>query len=315
MARDDLPEPFDLSRVTTRPIEGRPHLVGLEHVPEPAPEGATVAEFLASLPPVLAAENLRALVRHVARAHRGGHPVAIAMGGHVVKTGCSPVLLDLVRRGIVTSLHLAGSAAIHDFELASAGQTSEDVARELGTGKYGMSDETGVAFAVASRRAVDEGIGLGRALGLGLLEAGHENNRISFLAEAARLGLPCTVHVAIGTDTVHMHPAADGATIGQATHLDFRIGCTVVSDFAHGVWMNLGSAVVMPEVFLKMVTVARNTGHPLPDLTTANFDMLQHYRPLTNVVRRPSERGYAITGHHEIMLPLLRLAILEELAS
>lgn len=313
MATD--PEPFDLSRVTTRPIDGRAHLVNLSHLPEPAPEGGSFAQFLDSLPPVLAAENLRALVGHVVRAHRGGHPVAIAMGGHVVKTGCAPVLLDLVRRGIITSIHMAGSTAIHDFELASAEQTSEDVAAELGTGRYGMSDETGRAFAVASRRAVDEGIGLGRALGLGLLEAGHAANDRSFLAEAARLGLPCTVHVAVGTDTVHMHPDADGATIGGATHLDFRIGCSVVTGMAHGVWINIGSAVVMPEVFLKMVTVARNTGHPLPDMTTANLDMLQHYRPLTNVVRRPSERGYALTGHHEIMVPLLRMAILEGLRS
>lgn len=303
--------PFDLSGVHTRPLAGRSSIVDVSRfgsVPEP---GCDVRAFLDSLPDFLAARHLRALAGHVARAHRGGHGVALAMGGHVVKTGCAPTLLDLMRRGIVTSLHMAGSTAIHDWEIAQAGQTSEDVAAGLGEGAYGMSDDTGRAFAEAAARAVREGTGFGRALGLGLLESGAPHREVSLLAEAAARRLPCTVHVAIGTDTVHMHPRMVGGDVGEATQTDFRIACTVVSRLDHGVWMNLGSAVIMPEVFLKAVSVARNTGHPVEDLTTANFDMLRHYRPLTNVVKRPPARGYDVAGHHEIMLPLLRLAILD----
>jgi len=311
-ARDAAP--FDLSAVSTRPLAGRTSIVDVSRfgsVPDP---GCDVAGLLASLPDLLAARSLRDLAAHVARAHRGGHGVALAMGGHVVKTGCGPTLLDLVRRGIVTSLHMAGSTAIHDWEIAVAGHTSEDVAAGLGDGAYGMSDETGRAFAEASERAAREGLGLGRALGLGLLARDAPHRAASLLAAAAERRLPCTVHVALGTDTVHVHPLADGAHTGAATQTDFRIACTVVSRLDHGVWLNLGSAVIMPEVFLKAVSVARNTGHPVEDLTTANFDMLRHYRPLTNVVKRPPARGYDIAGHHEIMLPLLRLAILDAVA-
>lgn len=318
MQSDETPRPpreapFDLSRVGTRPLEGRPHLVDVGMFGAPTPVGATVRAFLDGLPDVLAARDLRALASHVARAHRGGHGVAVAMGGHVVKTGCAPFVLDLMRRGIVTSLHLAGSTAIHDFEIARAGQTSEDVAKGLGEGIYGMADETGRAFADASERGAREGVGLGRALGLGILAASDPHRGQSLLAEAARLGLPCTVHVAVGTDTVHMHPRVDGRDLGEATLLDFRLACTVVSKLAHGVWLNLGSAVLLPEVFLKAVTVARNTGHAVEDLTTGNFDMLPHYRPATNVVKRPPARGYSLTGHHEILLPLFRMAVLAEL--
>jgi len=307
-------EPFDLTRVGTRPLAGRPHLVGVSQFGTPTPAGATVREFLETLPDVLGARDLRALAGHVARAHRDGRGVAVAMGGHVVKTGCSPHVLDLVRRGVVTSLHLAGSTAIHDFEIAAAGETSEDVAKGLGEGIYGMADETGRAFAVAAERGAREGIGLGRALGLGILEGNLPHRGVSFLAEAALRGIPCTVHVAVGTDTVHMHPAVDGRAVGEATLVDFRLACTVVAKLAHGVWLNLGSAVLLPEVFLKAVTVARNTGHPVEDLTTADLDMLPHYRPATNVVKRPPARGFSITGHHEVMVPLLRMAILAEMA-
>lgn len=318
MPSDETPRPpreapYDLGRVGTRPLAGRPHLVDVSLFGSPTPPGATVREFLATLPDVLGARDLRALAGHVARAHRDGRCVAVAMGGHVVKTGCSPHVLDLMRRGIVTSLHLAGSTAIHDWEIAAVGETSEDVAKGLGEGVYGMADETGRAFAAAAERGAREGIGLGRALGLGVLEAGLPHRGVSLLAEAARLGIPCTVHVAVGTDTVHMHPSVDGRALGEATLLDFRLACTVVSKLAHGVWLNLGSAVLLPEVFLKAVTVARNTGHAVEDLTTADLDMLPHYRPATNVVKRPPARGFSLTGHHEIMVPLLRMAVLGEL--
>jgi hypothetical protein len=301
--------------VRTRPIAGRKTLVDVSQFGKAVPPGASAKDLLGSLPDVLGARDLRALAHHVALAHRGGHGVALAAGGHVVKTGCTPVILDLVRRGIVTSLHLAGSTAIHDFEIAHSGATSEDVAEGLGEGVYGMADETGRAFAVASARARDDGAGLGRALGLGILEARLPHAHVSLLAEAAQAGIPCTVHVAVGTDTVHMHPDADGAAIGEATHQDFRIACTVASKLDHGVWMNVGSAVLLPEVFLKAVTVARNAGHPVEDLTTANLDMLSHYRPATNVVKRPGKRGFNLLGQHEILLPLLRMAILAELGA
>jgi hypothetical protein len=210
---------------------------------------------------------------------------------------------------------MAGSAAIHDHEIAAIGRTSEDVAAGLSLGEYGSSAETGAAFAVASARAAAEGIGLGRALGLGVLESGLPHADVSLLAQAAKRGLPCTVHVAIGTDTVHIHPDVDGAALGEATLTDFRLACTVVAALNHGVWLNIGSAVVMPEVFLKTVTVAWNTGSTLDDVTTANFDMLRHYRTTTNVVRRPSARGYDLAGHHELLVPLFRVAVLRELQS
>jgi len=311
-------EPFDLSRVSTRPLDGRESIVEISRfgtVPDVGEDGAVdVGTLLDSLPDFLAARNLRALSSRVAQAHRGRHGVAVAMGGHVVKTGCAPTIIDLMRRGIVTSLHMAGSTAIHDWEIARTGHTSEDVAAALGGGAYGMSDETGRAFAEAAARSRSEGIGFGRALGLGLLESGAPHNEVSMLAEAAKSGLPCTVHAAIGTDTVHMHPLTVGADTGAATQTDFQIACTVVSRLDHGVWLNIGSAVIMPEVFLKAISVARNTGHPVEDLTTANFDMLRHYRPLTNVVKRPPARGWDFAGHHEIMVPLLRVAILHALA-
>jgi len=310
--------PFDLGRVKTRSLDGRPSIVEISRfgsVPDVAPDGSLdVGVLLDSLPDFLAARNLRALAGHVARAHHDGRHLAIAMGGHVVKTGCGPTIIDLMEKTIVTSLHMAGSTAIHDWEIARAGHTSEDVAAGLGGGAYGMSDETGQAFAEAAARSRSEGIGFGRALGLGLLESGAPHARLSMLARAAEIGLPCTVHVALGTDTVHMHPATVGADTGAATQTDFQIACTVVSRLDHGVWLNIGSAVIMPEVFLKAISVARNTGHPVENLTTANFDMLRHYRPLTNVVKRPPERGWDFAGHHEIMIPLLRVAILHALA-
>jgi hypothetical protein len=308
-------EPYDLGRVGTTPLGERRHLVDTARFGELADPAGTVGAFIDSLPDVLAARALRELAGHIARAHRDGHGVAVAMGGHVVKTGCGPLIVDLMRRGIVTSLHMAGSAAIHDWELAFAGRTSEDVGAGLLCGEYGTSEETGRAFAKASARAADEGCGLGRALGASIVEEEFAHRDVSLLGEAARLGLPCTVHVAIGTDTVHVHPAVDGATLGEASLLDFRLACTVVSRLNHGVWLNLGSAVVMPEVLLKCVTVAANTGAEVDDLTTANFDMLRHYRTRTNVVQRPAARGYDMAGHHEIMIPLLRMAVLGELSS
>ena len=312
MKRAKPVRPFDLSRVRTESARGRRSLVGVEAFGKPLGPGAGLGEFLDALPRFLGAESLRALARAVAASRRRGRGVAFAMGGHVVKTGCSPFVVDLMERGLVTSVALAGSTAIHDFEIALLGRTSEDVAEGLPGGAYGMAEETGAAFAAAAGEAAVRGSGLGRALGDAIQRARMPNRRLSILAAAARLGIPATVHVAVGTDIVHMHPECDGADLGEATFTDFRIACSVVAGLSGGVWLNLGSAVVLPEVFLKAITVARNTGHPVKDLTTGSLDMLRMYRPETNVVRRPGKTGHAVLGHHEVLIPLLHAMILRE---
>jgi hypothetical protein len=306
------PRPFDLSRVRTTSIRGRRSLVSVEGFGRPLGPGARVGDFLDALPRFLGAESLRALAAAAAASRRRGRGVVLAMGGHVVKTGCSPFVVDLMERGLVTAVALAGSTAIHDFEIALTGGTSEDVAEGLPGGAYGMAEETGAAFAAAAADAAARGTGLGAALGEAVLRGRLRHRRLSILATAARLGLPATVHVAVGTDIVHMHPLCDGAALGAATFADFRIACSVVAGLSGGVWINLGSAVVLPEVFLKAVTVARNAGHPVRDLTTGSLDMFRMYRPETNVVRRPPKRGYAVLGHHEILVPLLHALVVRE---
>jgi len=305
-------EPFDLHRVTTRSLDDRPSLVDVGRFAKLPAAGASAGEILDSLPGFLGAEGLREIVSALVSAHRGGRGVLVGMGGHVVKTGCSPLVIDLMERGIVTALAMPGSTAIHDYEIAAAGKTSEDVAAGLPEGIYGTTDETGRAFAEAAEAGA-KGPGLGRALGDLMLAEDLPHADVSLLAAAARLGLPATVHVALDTDTVHLHPASDGAAVGAATHLDFRIFTTVVSRLDRGVYLNVGSAVILPEVFLKAVTAARNAGHPIEELFTANLDMLRHYRTRVNVVSRPSARGVDLCGHHEVMLPLIRLMVIESL--
>ena len=305
-------KPFDLSRVKTTSVRRRKSLVSTEAFGRPAPPAAAVAKFLDSMPRFLGMENLRALAAAVGKSHRRGKGVAVAMGGHVVKTGCSPYVIDLMERGVVTAIAMAGSTAIHDFETALLGWTSEDVAEGLGEGAYGMGEETGAAFAAAAADAAARGKGFGRALGEAIEGGRLPHRRLSLLGAAARLGIPATVHVAVGTDIVHMHPAARGYDLGEATFTDFRIACTVVAGLSGGAWINVGSAVVLPEVFLKAITVARNTGHPVSDLTTGSFDMYRMYRPETNVVRRPPKRGYSVIGHHEILVPLFHALVLKE---
>lgn len=256
----------------------------------------------------------------VVSARRAGRPVVFAMGGHVVKVGCSPVVIDLMRRGIVTAIAGNGATAIHDVEVAMVGATSEDVGETIREGRFGMAQETAEFFAEAARRAVDDGAGYGGSIGRLIRQRGLPNASHSLLATAAEMGIPATVHVAIGTDTVHMPALADGAHIGAASLADFRILCGVVRHMgaaepggAGGVWCNVGSAVILPEVFLKAVSVARNLGADLDPLITVNLDQIRHYRPSQNVVGRPvaAGRGHDITGHHEILLPLLRQAIIE----
>lgn len=310
--------PIDLSKVRAVPIGQRSHKVqSTAFARLPAP-GASAADLLDSLPDFLGARELRSVASAIVVARKADRPVVFALGAHVIKVGCSPVVIDLMRRGWVTALACNGATAIHDVEVAISGQTSEDVAANLPSGEFGMVTETAAFFAQAARRGGDAG--LGRAIGQLLAEQKPDHLSLSVLAAANELGLPATIHVALGTDTVHMHPQVDPGALGQASGIDFRLLCSVVADLgavspgsAGGVWCNVGSAVILPEVFLKAVTVARNLGARLEGMVTANFDMLRHYRPQENVLNRPVQprRGHQVIGHHEILLPLLRQMILE----
>ena len=279
---------------------------------QPVEAGASAEDWLLSLPRQLAANDIRRVTNHLCRAYREGRTVAVALGGHVIKTGCAPYLIDWIRRGVVKAVAMNGSAAIHDFELALAGKTSENVSTQLPKGEFGMARETADAFAVAAHNGAENEIGLGWALGRHLDEMDCQHAESSLVLAAYRAGIPCTVHVALGTDIVHMHPHVSGAALGAASLTDFRRLCSVVA--AHGVWMNLGSAVVMPEVFVKAVAVARNFGHDLDGLVTVNLDKQVQYRSRVNVLERPSAEGIEMIGHHEIMLPLLHLAVTCQLA-
>jgi hypothetical protein len=307
--------PFDLTGLRTDDLHTRPSKVHVADLGRPADPAAPVGDWLDSLPKQLAANELRKLRDHLVRAHRDGRTVAVALGGHVIKTGCAPYLIDLIRRGVVTAVAMNGSAAIHDFELGSAGKTSEDVGARLHAGTFGMARQTADAFAAAADRGSQSDRGLGSALGQYMDELGCPHAEASLVLAAYRAGIPCTVHVALGTDIVHMHPQVSGAALGEASMLDFRILCSVVSTLARGVWLNLGSAVVMPEVFLKAVSVARNFGHDLDGLVTANFDKESKYRTGVNVLRRPGSEGIEVIGHHELLIPLLHAALVAKLAS
>jgi hypothetical protein len=312
MSRAKSPDPLDLSTTRALPLAGRANKCEVERFRAPAAPGAAIDDVLASFPDFLGARSLRALAECIAASHVGGRHVVVALGGHVIKVGCGPVLIDLMERGIVTALAVNGAFVIHDYEIALQGATSEFVDETIRDGSFGWARETADAFARACTRGAREGIGLGRAMALEaekLPQADH-----SVLAACARLGVPITVHVGIGTDTVHMHPALSGADLGEASHLDFRIAARIATELEGGVWINVGSAVVMPEVFLKLVSIARNLNHPLANVVAANLDMQRHYRTDANVIGRPVARGIEVLGHHEINLPLLRHAILIELA-
>jgi len=307
--------PLDLSRVRTYPLADRKSKVSLADFAKPHVRGASLAEFLGTLPGILGGETLRAIVEQVLRARSAGRPIVWGLGAHVLKVGLSPILIDLMEKRLLTGIALNGAGIIHDFELAVAGQTSEDVAEGLGAGEFGMARETGEEINRAIVAGDRDGLGLGAALGRYLDQARPPHLGVSLLAAAHRLGLPATVHVAMGTDIVHMHPACDPAATGRASHLDFRLFAAQVARLAGGgVYLNVGSAVLLPEVFLKAVTLARNLGHELRDFTTVNLDFIQSYRPNTNVVQRPTKgagRGYSLTGHHELLVPLLAAALVE----
>jgi hypothetical protein len=306
-------EPIDLTRISTYPLATRPSRVAVDDFATPAGDDSSLGDFLVSLPNILAARELRELARMIREAKQKGRAIIVGLGGHVIKTGLAPILIDLMKRGYVTAFAMNGSAMIHDFEIALVGATSEDVDATLGAGSFGMAEETGRIINEAIIAGANDRIGMGEATGrqLELMRPAHAEK--SMLSAAYEARVPVTVHVAIGTDIVHIHPTADGASIGRTTLQDFRLLCSLVRELdGGGVYLNLGSAVVLPEVFLKTVTVVRNLGYRLQDFCTANFDFIQQYRPLTNVVRRPvagSGRGFSFIGHHEIMIPLLAACI------
>jgi hypothetical protein len=309
---------IDLAKVRTVPVGDRPNKVTAEAFATPPGPDPSFRDFLDSLPRILQARSFLAVVDAVVRAARDRRPVVCMMGGHIVKTGVGPVLIDLVERGVVTHLASNGSAVIHDYELARWGGTSEDVEAGLADGTFGMAEETGREMNEAITRGAAEGWGLGESLARALEQAATAYPHLSLLLAARRKGVPFTVHAALGAEIIHQHPAADGAAIGDTSHRDFRRLAAALEDLEGGVVLNLGSAVMMPEVFLKALTVARNVNDGRPRaFTTVDLDMIAHYRPRVNVVERPTRTGggtgYQITGHHEIMVPLLAWAVAERL--
>ncbi len=309
--------PLDVSRVRTVPLARRQSLVAAPSMGRPVRAGMTVRGLVARLPDILAARDLRGAVERIARALRRGRPVVLGMGAHPIKVGLGPVIVDLIERGRLAAVAMNGACLVHDFELAWNGRTSEDVGPGLERGTFGMARETGEFLNRATREGVAAGLGLGRAIGDAILRARLPFHRTSILAAAARADIPATAHVAIGTDIIHMHPSADGAAIGEGSLRDFHLLAGVMARLAGGVYLNLGSAVVLPEVFVKALNLARNVGHPVRDLTTIDMDFNRHYRPAVNVVARPTAaggRGIQLTGHHEIMFPLLWAAVEDALA-
>jgi hypothetical protein len=306
---------IDISHIKSYSLKDRPSKVRINDFSRPHAKGARFQDFFSSLPNILAAQHFKDVVAAVVQARKDKRPVMLGMGAHSIKVGLSPVIIDLMERGIITSLSLNGAGIIHDFELAFIGQTSEDVDKEILSGAFGMAEETGSMLNTAIKSAgEDEGIGavVGKMINSGPFPYKDK----SLLAAGIRLNVPVTVHVAIGTDIIHMHPSFDGRATGAAAHRDFVSFCSLVSELEGGVYINLGSAVLLPEIFLNAVTLVRNLGHPLQHFTTGNMDFVQHYRPNTNVVRRPTQgggRGFALTGHHEIMFPLLAAAIIEQI--
>lgn len=321
-------QPVSFQGLHTYPLASRPSKVSVGQFAKPHRQGASFAEFFESLPRILAAEDLRFIAQAINDARANSRTILWGMGGHVIKVGLGPVLIDLLRRGFINGIAMNGSALIHDFEIAMVGGTSEDVEAVLGEGKFGMAEETGRIINEMAALARRSGIGLGEAAGKLLNDKKTSAKHLdqSILAAAYRAKIPVTVHLAIGADITHIHRSASGENLGAATHHDFKVFCALVREMQPGgVYLNWGSAVILPEVFLKAVTVARNLGTPLRPITTANFDFVQHYRPLQNVVKRPTasgtakndhndserSRGYSLTGHHEILMPLLAAALVE----
>jgi len=308
-------QPIDLSRIETYDLRSRPSKVTTSDFAAPVGENDSISEFLGKLPNILAVQSLRRLAAQIRRARELKKPIIWGIGGHVVKTGVSPLIIDLMHRGYVTAIASNGSVLVHDAEIAIVGFTSEDVDATLGKGDFGAARETGEILNAAAKAGAQDSIGLGEAMGRELTALSPPNAGHSLLCKAYESKVPFTAHLTIGADIGHFHPSCEGAALGATSHIDFRLFCSIVQEMdGGGVYLNYGSAVVMPEIFLKAVTVVRNLGHQLSDITTANFDFVQGYRPMTNVVRRPTAngagQGFSITGHHEFTLPLLAAQII-----
>lgn len=315
-------EPLRLDGLRTYPLAKRKSKVTVRDFARAVPPAkrrrgrATISDWLDSLPRILAGAEFRELLAALVRARRQRRPILWGIGGHVIKTGLAPVLIDLLQRRYISGIAMNGAALVHDFEIALAAATSEDVPETLGRGQFGMAHETGLYLNECAVGAARSRIGLGEAAGK-FLTSGHLKTKApesSLLVAAYRARVPVTVHLAIGTDIPHMHPSADGAALGAATHYDFRLFCALVKRMAPGgIYLNWGSAVVLPEIFLKAISVAANLGGRIERITTANFDFLPHYRPLQNVVKRPTmgrgSHGFHFAGHHELMMPLLSAAL------
>jgi hypothetical protein len=305
---------FDLADVKTYPLKSRASKARVADFARPSVPGGSIAAFIDSLPGMLAAADFKAVVRAITAARRADAGIVWGLGAHVIKTGLGPVLIDLMERGFVSAIATNGATIIHDFEVALAGATSEDVDEALGPGRFGMADETGRLLNGAINDGVGAGLGIGQAVTRFLAAKQPQYAKQSVLSAAARLDIPVTVHVAIGTDVIHMHPAASGAALGEGSLRDFRYFVSNVARLERGVYLNCGSAVVLPEVFLKAVALARNRGLALAELTTVSLDFIRSYRPQTNVVARPTAgtgRGYSLIGHHELLIPLLAAALVE----
>lgn len=309
---------LNLARLRTYPLHTRHSKVKMSEGAAPWRRGGSFQKFLQTLPDILAGETFKKVVSAIIEARQLGKPVILGMGAHPTKVGLNPILVDLMRKEIITAVAVNGAVVIHDFELAYQGQTSEEVEAEIDSGRFGMAEDTGRILNEAITLGWENGLGLGEAVGRYMTSHPKlfPHRRSSLLATGVQLGIPVTVHVAIGTDIIHMHPSAKGEALGGGSLLDFRKLTAVVSQMEGGVYINLGSAVFLPEVFLKTVTLGRNLGRALKRITTVNMDFLPHYRPITNVVKRPTQKGgkgYNLIGHHELMFPLLAAAVLEGL--
>lgn len=309
---------LNLARLRTYPLKTRHSKVRMADFASSWRRGDSFKAFLKTLPDILAGKAFRAVVAAIVDARARGRPVILGLGAHPTKVGLNPIMIDLMRKGVITAVAMNGAVIIHDFELAYQGQTSEEVEAEIDSGRFGMAEDTGRILNEAIVQGWQTGLGIGEAIGRYILNHARQfpHRRLSLLAAGVKLGLPVTVHVAIGTDIIHMHPKANGEAIGGGSLVDFRKLAAVVSQMEGGVYINLGSAVLMPEVFLKTVTLGRNLGRALRHITTVDMDFLPHYRAMTNVVKRPTQKGgkgYALTGHHELMVPLLAAAVLEKL--
>ncbi len=308
-------QPIDLEKISTYELESRPSKVTIDDFSTSVNSDDSLKDFLNKLPDILAVKSLREIAAQIRRAKNLQKPIIWGIGGHVIKTGLAPLIIDLMNRGFVSAIAGNGSVLVHDTEIALVGFTSEDVDATLGEGDFGAAKETGEILNSAASNGAKNNVGLGEAMGAEVTALNPKNAGKSLLCQTYKNKIPFTAHLTIGADIGHFHASANGADLGNCSHTDFKLFCSLVKELnGGGVYLNIGSAVTMPEIFLKAVTVVRNLGFELQDFTTANFDFIQHYRPLTNVVRRPTAngagRGFSITGHHEIMIPLLAAQIL-----